>query len=162
MMWHEWSKIDLCYIISLLGMVSLKPSENAPDGARKVTNTKENNSRMKTEKVDKRYVIRVTEEESKMIEKRFELSKINSMSAYLRQQVVNGIYLEYDHEELAKIRQTIMSVANNINQIAHRVNSTSHIYKQEILDLQEGVNELWRQLQSIQSELQRLNPSHIS
>lgn len=117
---------------------------------------------MKTEKVNKRYVIRVTENESKAIEKRFELSKINSISAYLRQQIVNGIYLEYDHEELRKIRQAVMSVANNINQIAHRVNSTSRIYEQEILDLQEGVNELWQQLQSIQLELQKLNPSHIS
>lgn len=117
---------------------------------------------MKTEKVNKRYVIRVTENESKAIEKRFELSKINSISAYLRQQIVNGIYLEYDHEELKKIRQAVMSVANNINQIAHRVNSTSRIYEQDLQEIKEEVNELWQQLQSIQLELQRLNPSHIS
>ena len=117
---------------------------------------------MKTEKVDKRYIIRLTESESKVLEKRFELSKGSSMSAYLRQQIVNGIYLEYDHEELKKIRQAVMSVANNINQIAHRVNSTSRIYEQDLQEIKEEVNELWQQLQSIQSELQRLNPSHIS
>lgn len=54
-----------------------------------------------------------------------------------------------------------MNVANNINQIAHRVNSTSHIYKQELYELQEGVDKLWQQLQFIQSELQKLNPSNI-
>ncbi len=117
---------------------------------------------MKTEKVDKRYIIRLTESESKVLEKRFELSKGSSMSAYLRQQIVNGIYLEYDHEELKKIRQAVMSVANNINQIAHRVNSTSRIYEQDLQETKEEVNELWQQLQSIQSELQKLNPSHIS
>ena len=63
---------------------------------------------MKTEKVDKRYVIRLTESEAAVIEKRFVLSRMNSVSAYLRQQVVNGIYLEYDHEELKKIRQVVM------------------------------------------------------
>lgn len=57
---------------------------------------------MKTEKVDKRYVIRLTESEAKVLEKRFALSGMYSVSAYLRQQVVNGIYLEYDHEELKK------------------------------------------------------------
>ena len=57
---------------------------------------------MKTEKVDKRYVIRLTESEAKVLEKRFALSGMSSVSAYLRQQVVNGIYLEYDHEELKK------------------------------------------------------------
>ena len=117
---------------------------------------------MKTEKVDKRYVIRLTESEAEGLEKRFALSGMSSVSAYLRQQVVNGIYLEYDHEELKKIRQTVMRVANNVNQIAHRVNSTSRIYKQELYELQEGVTEIWQQLQSIQSELQKLNPSSIS
>ena len=117
---------------------------------------------MKTEKVDKRYVIRLTESEVEVLEKRFALSEMSSVSAYLRQQVVNGIYLEYDHEELKKIRQAVMNVANNVNQIAHRVNSTSRIYKQELYELQEGVTEIWQQLQSIQSELQKLNPSSIS
>ena len=121
-----------------------------------------NQNKMKTEKVDKRYVIRLTESEAEVLEKRFALSGMSSVSAYLRQQVVNGIYLEYDHEELKKIRQAVMSVANNINQIAHRVNSTSRIYKQELYELQEGVTEIWQQLQSIQSELQKLNPSSIS
>lgn len=116
---------------------------------------------MKTEKVDKRYFIRLTESEAEGLEKRFALSGMSSVSAYLRQQVVNGIYLEYDHEELKKIRQAVMRVANNVNQIAHRVNSTSRIYKQELYELQEGVTEIWQQLQSIQSELQKLNPSSI-
>ena len=49
---------------------------------------------MKTEKVDKRYVIRLTESEAAVIEKRFALSGMSSVSAYLRQQAVNGIYLE--------------------------------------------------------------------
>lgn len=44
----------------LVGGVSPNPSENALDSARKITNDKENHSRMKTEKVDKRYVIRLT------------------------------------------------------------------------------------------------------
>ena len=127
-----------------------------------VSTIRRNQNKMKTEKVDKRYVIRLTESEAKVLEKRFALSGMSSVSAYLRQQVVNGIYLEYDHEELKKIRQAVMSVANNINQIAHRVNSTSRIYKQELYELQKGVTEIWQQLQSIQSELQKLNPSNIS
>lgn len=127
-----------------------------------VSMIRRNQNKMKTEKVDKRYVIRLTESEAEVLEKRFALSGMSSVSAYLRQQVVNGIYLEYNHEELKKIRQAVMRVANNVNQIAHRVNSTSRIYKQELYELQEGVTEIWQQLQSIQSELQKLNPSSIS
>lgn len=116
---------------------------------------------MRTEIVNKPYIVRVTEDESAVIEKRFELSEMNSMSAYLRQQIVNGIYLEYDHEELRQIRRACMNVANNINQITIRVNSTNHIYKEDLNEIKEGVNELWRQLQSIQSVLLKLNPSSI-
>lgn len=53
-------------------------------------------------------------------------------------------------------------MANNVNQIAHRVNATSRIYKQELYELQEGVTEIWQQsFKSTQSELQKLNPSSM-
>ncbi len=116
---------------------------------------------MKTEKVDKRYVLRLTESEAKVLEKRFELSGMTSMSAYLRQQIAHGIYLEYDHEELKKIVRAVGSVANNVNQIAHRVNSTSRIYKQELFELQEDMNKIWNELHGIQAELKKLNPSNL-
>lgn len=54
-----------------------------------------------------------------------------------------------------------MNIANNINQIAHRVNSTSRIYKQELYEIQENVNKLWLELNFIQTELKKLNPSNI-
>lgn len=75
--------------------------------------------------------------------------------------MLHGIYLEFDHDEMKKIRQSVMSVANNVNQIAHRVNSTGRIYKQELYEIQQGVGELWEQLYFIQTELKKLNPSNI-
>lgn len=116
---------------------------------------------MKQKTRDKTLRVKVNEDEWNIIQKRLEVCKVSSMSDLLRHMMIYGIYLEYDHEELKKIRQSVMNVANNVNQIAHRVNSTSRIYKQELFELQEGVSELWQQLQSIQSELQKLNPSNI-
>lgn len=57
---------------------------------------------MKTEKVDKRYVIRLTESEAAVIEKRFALSRMNSVSAYLRQQVVYQPLHQIKHVLLSK------------------------------------------------------------
>lgn len=116
---------------------------------------------MNRKKRNKNLIFKVNEDEWNIIQKRLEVCKVSSMSDLFRHMMIHGIYLEYDHEELKKIRQSVMSVANNVNQVAHRVNSTSRIYKQELFELQEGVNELWQQLQSIQSELQKLNPSNI-
>ena len=117
---------------------------------------------MKQKKRDKNLIFKVNEDEWNIIQKRLEKCNVSNMSDLFRQMMLYGIYLEYDHEELKKIRQAVMRVANNVNQIAHRVNATSRIYKQELYELQEGVTEIWQQLQSIQSELQKLNPSNIS
>lgn len=105
--------------------------------------------------------VKVNEDEWNLIQKRLEVCTVSSMSDLFRQMILHGIYLEFDHEELRKIRQAVMSVANNINQITHRVNSTSHIYKQELYEIQENVNKLWLELNFIQTELKKLNPSNI-
>lgn len=110
------------------------------------------------EKTDVIYKFRVTESESKVIEKRFEDAPIKSMSAFLRQQVVHGIYLEFDKVELQSVRMAIQASANNINQIARRVNSTERIYADDMKELKGQVNEIWQQLRSIQSILLKLNP----
>ena len=105
--------------------------------------------------------VKVNEDEWTLIQKRLEVCTVSSMSDLFRQMILHGIYLEFDHEELRKIRQAVMSVANNINQITHRVNSTSRIYKQELYEIQENVNKLWLELNFIQTELKKLNPSNI-
>ena len=105
--------------------------------------------------------VKVNEDEWNLIQKRLEVCTVSSMSDLFRQMILHGIYLEFDHEELRKIRQAVMSVANNINQITHRVNSTSRIYKQELYEIQENVNKLGLELNFIQTELKKLNPSNI-
>lgn len=115
---------------------------------------------MKQKTRDKTLRVKVNEDEWNIIQKRLEVCKVSSMSKLLRQMMLHGIYLEYNHEELKKIRQSVMSAANNINQIAHRVNLTSRIYKQEFFELQEDMSKIWNELHSIQTELKKLNPSN--
>ena len=115
---------------------------------------------MKQKTRDKTLRVKVNEDEWNIIQKRLEVCKVSSMSKLLRQMMLHGIYLEYDHEELKKIRQSVMSAANNINQIAHRVNLTSRIYKQEFFELQEDMSKIWNELHSIQTELKKPNPSN--
>ena len=116
---------------------------------------------MSSKKRDKNLIFKVNEDEWNLIQKRLEVCEVSSMSKLFRHMMIHGIYLEFDHNEMKKIRQSVMSVANNVNQIAHRVNSTSRIYKQELYELQEGVDKLWQQLRFIQLELRKLNPSNI-
>lgn len=116
---------------------------------------------MNQKKRNKNLIFKVNGDEWNIIQKRLEVCKVSSMSELFRQMMLHGIYLEYDHEELKKIRQSVMSTANNINQIALRVNSTSHIYKQELFELQEDMSKIWNELHSIQTELKKLHPSNL-
>ena len=72
------------------------------------------------------------------------------MSELFRHMMIHGIYLEFDHEEMKKIQRSVANIANNVNQIAFRVNSTSHIYKQELFEIQESVAKLWEELHFVQ------------
>lgn len=115
---------------------------------------------MKQKTRDKTLRVKVNEDEWNIIQKRLEVCKVSSMSELLRQMMLHGIYLEYDHEELKKIQQSVASAANNINQIALRVNLTSRIYNQELFELQEDMSKIWNELHGIQTELKKLNPSN--
>lgn len=116
---------------------------------------------MNQKKRNKNLIFKVNEDEWNIIQKRLEVCKVSSMSELFRHMMLHGIYLEYDHEELKKIRQSVMSAANNINQIALRVNSTSRIYKQELFELQEDMGKIWNKLHGIQNELKKLNLSNL-
>ena len=61
--------------------------------------------------------------------------------------------MSFDLKELLRLTRNI---AGNINQIAVRVNSTNNIYKEDITELQDGVEQIWQQLRSFQSKLHRL------
>ena len=117
---------------------------------------------MNRKKRNKNLIFKVNEDEWNIIQKRLEACNVSTMSKLFRQMMLHGIYLEYDHdhEELKKIRQSVAGAANNINQIALRVNSTSRIYKQELFELQEDMSKIWNELHSIQIELKKLNPSN--
>lgn len=109
------------------------------------------------EKRNIEYKFRLTKSESEVLEKRFEKSHLKSMSAFLRVQIVHGVYLEFSTEELRKIVRAIQASANNINQIARRANSTERIYADDIREIKEQMNSIWQQLRYIQSVLQKLN-----
>ena len=70
---------------------------------------------MSKDKIKEPCFFRVNQEQMEIIQERFKQSGMKSFSGFLRQQVLNTIYLEYDKEELQKIRRAVVSCANNIN-----------------------------------------------
>ena len=92
---------------------------------------------------------RVSADEKEYIIKKAELS-----GSYLRKIAITGRIINYSADEFKSLRRDILGIKNNINQIALRVNSTHQVYSEDIREIQDKVEQIWQQLQFIQSMLQ--------
>ncbi len=86
----------------------------------------------------------VTEEERAMIMKKMELANTTQIGAYLRKMAIDGLIIYTDLSVVKDYQKELSSIGRNINQIAKRVNSTGSIYKEDIKDLRERLDEIWR------------------
>ena len=117
--------------------------------------------RRKTVKKDSRknYVqIRLNDEEKSALDCKFQLSGSQSKSRFIRLMILEGIIVHFDEEKFNKMVRDFTKAGSNINQIAMRVNSTGNIYADDVNQIREEVENLWRQLRYFQSQLQKLKP----
>ena len=100
--------------------------------------------------------IRLTEAEYEAIEKKFRNSGLRSRSEFIRTMIFQGYIVHFNEAKFSKIYRLIGNIANNINQIAVRVNSTNKIYAEDFNNIKEGLDKIWQQLNYLQSKLLRL------
>ena len=71
-----------------------------------------------------------------------------SKSQIIRELIVFGFNYKVDYDRLTAVSHELNAIGKNINQIAARVNSTGNIYKEDIDDIKEEMQEIWRSLRS--------------
>lgn len=54
--------------------------------------------------------------------------------------------VEEDTEDIKQIARFISSISNSFNQVAHRVNKGGKLYDEDIADMKERLEEVWRLL----------------
>ena len=98
----------------------------------------------------------VTEPEAELIKERMAELGITNFSAYLRKMAVDGYVVRVDMTEFKELASLLRNCSNNLNQIAKRVNSTGHLYEEDIADLKTRYGELWGAFGSLLSKLEDL------
>jgi len=98
-------------------------------------------------------IVRVTPEEKKLIQKKMKQYRTDNFSRYARKMLIDGYVLHLDLTEFQKLSSEINAIGVNINQITKTVNSTRSIYGNDMIQLRELVNEVWRLQKSFLSEL---------
>lgn len=97
--------------------------------------------------------IRLTDEEKELFEQKFQMSNCKTMSHFIRKCVLEKDIFVLDMSIFRSIHHLLGINANNINQIAKRVNSTGVIYKDDIEDIRNANVEISRDILKIQNML---------
>lgn len=112
---------------------------------------------MKDEKKRTMYLkVRVSPEEMAAIKMKFENSGMCNLSEFVRAMIFEGYIVQINENELKEIHRIANNVANNINQIAHRANVTNKVYKEDIEEIKELGDKLWRPLLFLQTKVAHL------
>jgi len=112
---------------------------------------------MKDEKKRALYLkVSVSPEEMAAIKKKFESSGMSSLSGFVRAMIFEGYIAQINENELKELTRIANNVANNINQIARRVNVTNKVYKEDIEEIKEHGDKLWRPLMFLQTKVAQL------
>ena len=112
---------------------------------------------MKDEKKRALYLkVRVSPEEMAAIKKKFENSGMSSLSGFVRAMIFDGYIAQVNENELIELTRIANNVDNNINQIARRANVTNKVYKEDIEEIKELGDKLWRPLMFLQTKVAQL------
>ena len=95
--------------------------------------------------------IYLSDEEKQIFENKLAMSKLKSMSFFTRKCVLEKEIFVVDMTPIMKIQQLLSNQANNINQIAKKINTNGVIYRNNI-DYIKQINEnLSEEISKIQS-----------
>ena len=99
---------------------------------------------------------RVTDREKELIEGRMQELGTTNREAFLRKIAIDGMIVKLEVPELKEILSLMRYSSNNINQIARRANVTNKVYKEDIEEIKELGDKLWRPLMFLQTKVAQL------
>ncbi|NLD18465.1 MAG: MobC family plasmid mobilization relaxosome protein [Tissierellia bacterium] len=106
-------------------------------------------NRVRTERLE----IKLTKEEKELFQAKMRQAKCKSMNHFLRKCVLEKEIYTVDLKPFNELQGLLANATNNINQIAKRVNSTGIIYKDDINDMSEEIEQFSKELWQIHTLL---------
>ena len=88
--------------------------------------------------------LHLNDDEQYILDEKFRLSGMKSKSAFLRKLILYGYVYDVDYSYLRNYNTELGRISSSLNQIAKRINSTNHIYQEDLDEVKELMNEVWR------------------
>ena len=92
------------------------------------------------------------DDEQYILDEKFKLSGMKSKSAFLRKLILYGYVYDVDYSYLRNYNTELGRISSGLNQIAKRINSTGNIYQEDMDEVKELMNEVWRTQKSMLSK----------
>ena len=99
---------------------------------------------------------RVTPEEKELIHRRQAQTGIRNLRAYLLKMAVDGMVVNLDLTEVNECSRLLRTVSNNVNQLAKRANEGGRVHAGELVGVQNGLREVWKQQDKIIRSLSKI------
>ena len=94
----------------------------------------------------------LNDDEQYILDEKFRVSGMKSKSAFLRKLILYGYVYDVDYSYLRNYNTELGRISSNLNQIAKRINSTGNIYQEDMDEVKELMNEVWRTQKSMLSK----------
>ena len=94
----------------------------------------------------------LNDDEQYILDKKFKLSGMKSKSAFLRKLILFGFVYDVDYSYLRDYNTELGRISKSLNQIEKRIDSTNHIYQEDMDEVKELMNEVWHTQKSMLSK----------
>jgi hypothetical protein len=88
------------------------------------------------------FFFKMSQEESDLFDRNMALTSIKNKSAFIRKMCIDGHVFNLDLSTLNEIGKLLRVTANNVNQIARRVNGGGDAYGSELTDINNQLTEM--------------------
>lgn len=101
-------------------------------------------------------LLRLSESEKDLLEKKMEAANIKNREAYLRKMALDGYILHLDLSDIRYMLRLLANSTNNINQISRKINETQIVYAEDIRQVKDEVTRMRRPVSEILEVLNEL------
>lgn len=108
-------------------------------------------------KRNKQLKIWISQEEQDMIRQKMAEFGTDNMGAFVRKMVIDGYIIKLDLPELQEIIRLLGSIANNVNQIARRVNAGGNVYKEDLEEVNVNLDQNYKMLRKVMKSLSKIH-----
>lgn len=98
-------------------------------------------------------IVRVTPKEKAHIQKKMELLGTKNFSGYARKMLIDGYVIQLDLTAFQALANEVNKIGTNINQIAKSVNANGAVYAEDMQQVKEMIDDIWRLQKSFLSDL---------